>query len=205
MANLIANSDPHLNPLDYDNLSARDMVQVDSLITAGSEYIERYCNRVFASAVITDEVHNGYGFNSMFVRNPPITTLTQIEIISAYSSTGSDTYDTHEATKFLYDEQTGEINWKPGIWFGDTTGGVFPKGFQNVMATYTGGYSSVPEAVQLLCAEFVIEMYDSTLSSDGIDKEKLGDYFYSRSKDYFENVKVFKKKRILDSYRLRKI
>ena len=135
MANLIANSDPHLNPLDYNNLSAADMVQVDALITTGSEYIERYCNRVFASAVITDEVHNGNGFNSIFVRNPPITTLTQIEIISAYSSTGSDTYDTHAATKFLYDEQTGEINWKPGFWFGDTTGGVFPKGFQNIMVT----------------------------------------------------------------------
>ena len=98
MANLIANSDPHLNPLDYNNLSAADMVQVDALITSGSEYIERYCNRVFASAVITDEEHNGNGFNSIFVRNPPITTLTQIEIISAYSSTGSDTYDTHAAT-----------------------------------------------------------------------------------------------------------
>ena len=48
-------------------------------------------------------------------------------------------------------------------------------------------------------------MYDSTLSPDALDKEKLGDYFYAKSSDYFENVKVFKKKKILDSYRLRKI
>ena len=44
--------------MGYSDLDTSEQAQVDSLISASSEYIEKYCNRVFESTPYTEE-HDG--------------------------------------------------------------------------------------------------------------------------------------------------
>ena len=87
MANLISNTSAFLEVLDYNNLTTAEKALVDALITAGSEWIERYCNRIFLAAAYTDEAHDGNGWDSIFVKNPPINSLTDIDLVSQSRST----------------------------------------------------------------------------------------------------------------------
>ena len=47
-------------------------------------------------------------------------------------------------------------------------------------------------------------MFDPTLKTDGLEKEKLGDYFYAKGVNFFEKL-VFSKKKMLDRYKIRKV
>jgi hypothetical protein len=201
MADLIASSSPFLEPLDYDNLSSDEQAFVDALITAGSAWIEKYCNRVFAAADYTDEVLDGNGWDSIFIDNPPINSLTDIDI-TCYNFDGGETTTTYLGTKFLFHAKSGEIKFKPATFISSPT--IFVEGFQNIKITYNGGYAAVPDVIQMLCAEFVMQMFDPSILSDLLERERIGDYSYTRAKEYFDKVS-FSKRQMLNSYKLRKV
>ncbi len=201
MADLIANTSAFLNDLDYSNLPSNEQAQVDALIDVATEYIEKYCNRIFLQATYTDEIQDGTGEKSIFVANPPIQSLTDIDII--VQSESGDTTSTFLATKFDYESKTGEIRFKPDTFL-NTAGGVFSKGFQNIKITYSGGWVAVPQSIQLIAAEFVKERFDPTLVEDTLEREKLGDYFYAKSKDFWKRL-LATNRFILNSYKIRKV
>jgi len=202
MANLILNTSPYLQPLDYSNMSTAEKALVDALITMATEQIERYCRRTFAAADYTDEKHDGNGWRSIFVKNPPLNSLTDVDIVESDFSSDSTT-TTYAATKFDTKAATGEIRFKPGSFLSSGRG-VFSEGFQNIQITYNGGFASVPQGIQLACAEMVIQMFDPSEATDLIEKEKIGDYFYAKAKNAFQKMLLTKKK-ILDSYKIRRI
>ena len=195
MANLITNTSPFLDVLEYNSRSTTEKAVIDALITAGSEWLERYCRRVFTATNYIDEIHDGTGENCIFVANPPINSLTDIDIVGTSSTT------TYLATKFKYESKTGEIQFKRGT---DSDCFYFPEDFQNIKITYNGGFSTIPSNVQLLCADYVIELFDQSLKDELIEKEKLGDYFYAKGINYYDKLS-FSKKKILASYRLRRV
>lgn len=202
MADLITNESVFLEPIDYGNRDASEQAFIDGLIAVASEYIERKCNRVFIATTYIDEIHDGQGWNSIFVSNPPINSLTDIEII--FSSTDTDTTsEVFTADKFKFNIKTGDIRFKPGA-FTSSGGHLFPDGFRNVEITYNGGFAEVPQPIQMLTADFVIQSFDPTESVEGIEKEKIGDYFYAKGKNYIASL-PFLKKQILNNYRVRRV
>lgn len=202
MANLITNSSAFLEPLEYNNRTDAEKAHIDALITAGSEYIERKCNRVFAATDYTDEKHDGQGWPSIFVDNLPLNTLTDIDIIHSRSETSSSS-TTFDADKFELNNNTGEIQFKSDTFLTDG-GGNFPEGFRNVHITYNGGFTTIPFPVQELTADYVIQSFDPMESVELVEKEKIGDYFVAKAKNYFDKM-PFMKKQILASYRIRRI
>ena len=200
--NLIEPGDPLLANLDFNNLNTPEQAQLRALAVAATVWIEKYCNRIFRKTTYTNEAHNGTGELYILVFNPPLITLTQVTIQESNFS-GDSVLTDFAASKFDTKLSTGKIRFKPNSFLASTTG-LFSEGFQNILIDYTGGFDSVPEPVKLVAADFIIEMFDPSEKPQGIEKEKLGNYFYSKGTSYFQNL-TFTTKKILDSYRLLRV
>lgn len=199
MANLITNESAYLAPIEYSDQGTAEQAQIDALIISVSEYIEKYCNRIFLSATYTDELYDGDGWDFLFIKNSPLISLTDIDILDQGITVATVTY---AASNFVLTLPTGEITWKPATFLNE--GGVFPVGKQNIQVTYVGGFAAVPTTIQQVAAEMVIEQFDPTLSVDGIEKEKIGDYFYSKGKDFRQSLTASTLQK-LNQYKIRKV
>lgn len=202
MADLITNTSAFLEPLDYTNRSIAEKAIIDALITSASEIFEKHCNRIFLTDTYTDELQDGNGWDTIHVNNPPLTVLTDIDIVHR-AFDGTNTTTTYTGSKFNIHINSGEIRFKPGDFL-TTSGGLFAQGFQNVQITYVGGFSSVPKPIQRLAAKYVIQSFDPTEDVQGLQKERLGDYFYDRGKDFL-NALLFNDKKELDMYKIRRV
>lgn len=198
MTALLKPTDPLLDPLDYNELDTGPQTQVAALIEAATTWIEKYCNRTFRQTTYTDEAHDGNGELFIYVKNSPIITLTTVTIQES-SFSGSSTSTDFAASKFDTKLATGKIKFKPGSFL-SSGASHFTEGFQNVLIDYVGGFAQVPEPIKLVASQFVIEQFDPSLSPQGIEKEKLGNYFYSRGTTFFNQLLV-RHRQILDSYR----
>lgn len=111
----------------------------DMIVAAASNSFENKCHRIFTQASLT-EYHDGTGTEQKFrVKNPPIAS--------------SPTPELYEDTEYAFGSDTLftlNTEWK----FNPTTGMVkllyapFAEGYQNIKIVYTGGFSSIPDAVQ---------------------------------------------------------
>ncbi len=202
MTNLIEPSDPLLEALDFSDLKVGEQAQLNALSDAATTWIEKYCNRVFRKTVYTDEAHNGNNELWIYVNNPPIISLGTVTIQE--SNFGGDSVSTDFASdKFDTKLSTGKIRFKPNSFLSSTTG-LFSEGFQNVLIDYTGGFTPVPETIKLIASKFIIEMFDPSEDVQGIEKEKLGNYFYSRGTNHQVQA-TFRTTRILEGYRIRRV
>lgn len=202
MANLITDpsTEPLLADLDYDNLSAMEQAKVNALVTAGSQLIEKYCNRVFTAADYTDELVNGTGHNLVFALNPPINSLTSVKVVLV------DEELTFLSSKLKFSPDTGrisldltQVNYQDFLYY-------FPRGYQNVKVTYNGGFSEIPEPIKLVLADFVVNAYYALGDEGDIISEKLGQYFYKSDNTNKEKsaVNISKYDTYLQFYRIRK-
>lgn len=152
-------------------LASIDGTFLTNLLTAASNSIEGYCDRVFLSTEY-DEVRDGDGLYNIFVKNLPLTTLSSIDIVdSAGTSTNyADTY-------FDYNGNTGKIRYAPGQ---DAV--QFQDGFQNITIHYIGGYSTIPMDVQQACILTAYNLLRRTYSEEtpGMQSETLDMYSYQR-------------------------
>jgi len=168
------------------------------LIEVASQLIEKRCNRVFAAANYTEEKHNGSGDNSIFVFNPPINSLTALSIVT----TENIVVDVDDLE---YNSVTGEIRWQRYNRTGTVGLTVWPEGFQNILITYNGGFSSIPKPIELLCAEMVLNTFDTSGQfGGGFDSEKLGQYQYKTSVDTM-NASLLAHKNIINLYKISQI
>lgn len=200
---LLDSSSAFLEPLDYDNKTAAEKAYIDALILVGQTYLEDYCQRKFEAADYTDEVHNGSGDNALYVFNPPINTLTNIKIVDSFATSDSDSdlLTTRDDAEFLWDSRSGVIQFKPECLT------AFPEGFQNIRVTYNGGFAAASEEIRVMSylnAQFVIETFDPSEKVDITDRERLGDYFWAKTKDFAARF-VSSNKRLLSMYKLWKI
>ena len=58
------------------------------------------------------------------------------------------------------------------------TGGLFPRGRQNIYIEYNAGYDPIPGTPQRICADLVADAYYAHQSAPNKKKEQLGDYMY---------------------------
>lgn len=188
---LITDTSDYLLPYNY---AASDAPALNALIEAVSTLIQKYCNRNFLSATYT-ELLDGTGTNQIFVKNPPIITLTSITFLAA-------TNVTPVVTDFVY-KPTGEIRWNTYNLTSSDIVGYFPEGYQNIQIVYTGGFATVPTPIQLACAQIVGDLFSPDGNLEAIEFLKLGQYSASYN-DKIEKT-VFGKRKILELYKLRYI
>lgn len=99
------------------------------LITAVSQYVKTRCGRNNLNLVASvTEVLNGSGSDKQFVSEYPVKAITSIAVGGIAQSASIDGV------------QAGYITDGYGIIL---LGSVFPRGRQNIRATYTAGYDSV--------------------------------------------------------------
>ncbi len=137
-----------------------------ALIAAATELIERYCGREFSYETVTDEMYSGDGTQELLLRRFPVASLTTITIVD---SAGNET-DYASATYFRVDLDSGIVQWRPDQYC------TFPVGFENIKATYVGGYQRVPADLQSACVQIVEALVGIESSDARLTQEKLGDY-----------------------------
>lgn len=101
----------------------------------GYEYIEG------TTATVTDEAHDGNGTDLLVVKKPPIVSVASLSI--GGSGVSSNRYK-------VYDQYVRMVST-----LDDTIPSYFPIGVQNVLITYTSGFTAVPADVKLAVANAI--------------------------------------------------
>jgi len=142
---------------DYDDL----LTTISNSVT---EYFEGYCHRSFSAVStyiqwwsIADEVTD-----TVRCEYVPIVSFIQL----------SDDGDKVDADNYYVDYASGLVRLKDGTFF--------TKGVAMVCASYTHGYSSVPDDIKL-AAKMAVASIFYRRKSHGIVSARLGDFAYKVS------------------------
>jgi hypothetical protein len=130
---------------------------IEMTINAVSDFIEEYCNRIFAAAAYT-EYHNGRGLDYIPVRNPPINSVTSIH----------DDPDRDYTAAYLVDSDDYVID--ASEMFIQADGITFSKGWKNIKIVYNGGYAAIPENLKYCAVAMAVLWYKQA------DRDQLGIY-----------------------------
>lgn len=106
------------------------------------------------TATVTDEVHNGDGTPFLYVKYPPIVSVTSVEV-------GSTTPTALTSTSYkVFDDHIELIN-SPTSPLSMSMSGVratFPEGVGNILVTYVSGLATVPGIVELTATQMIAEI-----------------------------------------------
>jgi hypothetical protein len=153
------------------------------LINAATDRIERICNRKFANRAYVDRIDVSQ--NEM-IQTPqwPITDFTSIQLI--IGSGPDESLTTVETDCYRRDDATGRIQLLAGFWcllqptYNFPTYNwptfVFARGFRSVQLTYSAGYATIPDALDMCCREVVAMAYGARRLNFNVKSERLGDY-----------------------------
>jgi len=149
------------------------------LIQSCQDYVENSCNRKFEQATYTDEEHNG-GTNEIQARNYPIENLTKVEDVDG---------TTYEAEDYTVNKRNGCILLKSG---------TFLDGFSTIKISYTGGYSTIPNDLQLLVWKLVGLMFEQRKSQGkGTERVNSSEIIWDKVITDTDRATLRKYKRIL--------
>jgi len=129
---------------------------LDSLATAVSAFMESYCNRIFDEATYTQEIYSG-GKNIIFLKHYPVIIFTKLEYKSGSNSNPTwteyteDDYDLVDNRKLIKNSN-------------------FVSGINNIRATYSAGYATLPYEIEQLAIELIARKYNQR-KSDGMNNE----------------------------------
>ena len=138
------------------------------------------------------ETRSGDGSDVIIVKNPPINSISKIVFKSStdVEVTGAD---------FLYDPEVGEIRWKLYNIIDPDYVGYFPTGFRNLEIHYNGGFTTVPETIQQVCAQIVIQLFNREDADFQLIQDKLGNRYIK-----FDQERIlFTHRRFLSLYKIR--
>ena len=145
--------------VDADILRDEWSDQVESLI---ADY-EGFAT-IGSTTIITEEAHDGNGSNRIFVKKPPIVSVTSVQIGSISPTTLSSTaYKVYDQYIQLVNSNTTSL-----AEAFDSTRNVFPHGTQNVLITYVSGLATVPPRIEL-CAAVMIGEFAKVYRKGGSD------------------------------------
>lgn len=140
---------------------------IGTLVTSCSVWIENYCGGIRFKNSLSDitEYHSGdpygEGNTSIFLSNIPIVSITSIA--SASGSLSSPTWTNYSAaTDYVVNTDTGEVKFL-----------ALPVGVKNIKVVYQGGYTNIPEDLQLACLELVARVFNKR-KSYGASNESVG-------------------------------
>ena len=114
------------------------------IISGASEWIRQETSRDFEAGNMT-EVRSGTGGRIMFVKRPPI-----ISVSSVYVNGNSISVKSSNVANYLNSEGYSFTGDHISLF-----GFIFTRGLDNVQLTYMGGYNSVPYDIEQACIETV--------------------------------------------------
>ena len=139
-----------------ETVAAIARVGVDILRDEWSDQVENLIadhegfSTIGSTTTITEEAHDGNGSNRIWVKRPPIVSVTSVQIGSISPTTLSSTaYKVYDQYVQLVNSSTTNI---------DSTRNAFPVGTQNVLITYVSGLAVVPSRIELCAAVMIGEI-----------------------------------------------
>lgn len=164
-----------------------------NLINRATDIIEKYCDgRRFASTDYTNEEYDGDGSHFLTLKNFPVSALTSVQRMTGDFTTPS--WDTLDSSMYKYLDEEGQIYY---------TGG-FSSGIRNYRASYTAGYTTIPNDLAQACITLVSYLKNQT-KSVGMKSETLGEYSYTKDDDITASIKNLGLDEILEAYRTPKV
>ena len=165
--------------LGYANrypLQIVDDYWLGQLMDYSTDWIQRWCHRVFASATYTSQVYNGDGSATLVLPQYPVTTFTSIyELVdSTWTAIDSDGYRVDLTNGIVY----RVFQWAADPW-AEETYGEWTEGRQNLRATYTAGYATIPSELQRLALDIAADVYYQAGRNPRARSDKLGSYAQS--------------------------
>lgn len=126
-------------------------------INDATERIEGYCQRRFKSTTYTDEVYDGTGYDSLLLRNYPVTAFTSLS--ARDTSLNDNDFNSVDANQYF-------INSNDGIVEAIST---FYGHYDRWKVTYTAGYTTIPSDLAEACATLAAELVSRSpgYGSDG--------------------------------------
>ena len=107
-----------------------------------------------STTTITEEAHDGNGSNRIWVKRPPIVSVTSVQLGSISPTTlSSSAYKVYDQYIQLVNSNTTSL-----AEAFDSTRNVFPPGTQNVLITYVSGLATVPARIELCAAVMIGEI-----------------------------------------------
>ncbi|TXH41835.1 MAG: hypothetical protein E6Q97_36730 [Desulfurellales bacterium] len=123
-----------------------DDARIGSLITACSKAITQYLSRNLLAQEYTAERYDGNDSDILMLKAFPVVSVSLVTINGVTQSASSD--------------GLLQAGYYPADTYIFLVGGArFPRGRNNVIVTYTAGYSTVPEDVVEACIEMVGDRY----------------------------------------------
>jgi len=197
MGSIIQNTSPFLNDLRYNDQDIEDKAKIDALIIASEEFFTSWCNRTSIPANNFSEIHDGDNTHQLMINEPPINSLTSISIVQSLTTI-------LDASEFQFKALSGIIQFNLTGAVDHTQFTCFPRGFQNIIVNYNGGFTVIPEPIKLIVAEMVIEFFDRDLAAQQIESEQLGQYIADKGIDHFQTV-LFRRSKIASAYKVKKL
>ena len=122
-------------------------------------------NTIGTTETVTAEAHNGDGTSLLYVKYPPISSVTTLSIGTVSpSAVSSSSYKVFSDHIELLNSPTTELSMAMS-----NQSFFFPVGVQNITITYVSGLATVPAIVQFTAAEMIAEIskYSQRGGADG--------------------------------------
>jgi len=169
--------------------SSRDSL-LEMLIGIATDYIEGETGRTFASTEYTNEEYDGTGMNQISLRNYPVISFSKLEVNNTANNT--DSWSEISDTDYWVDNQSGIITKTSAFLEFDTRSDsdeslsdtIFHRGKNRYRATFTAGYSVIPNDIKFACMSMTGNLLFSS-NGKGIKSETLGDHSVS-----YDSLKV---------------
>lgn len=146
------------------NQTQTDDNLLQRMITALSESINRTTCRTIKAANHT-EIHSGTGSQVLFVRNPPIISITSL-YVNGNAIGAKSTDPTQYLNSNGYSFSEGHVS---------IFGYSFDRGLDNIQITYRGGYNAAPSDLEQACIEAVAWGYKELDRLGFISKSLAGE------------------------------
>jgi len=143
---------------------------IASLISACSTQIQNWIGYQIATAAYI-RIFNGIGGRTILLPDRPVNTVTSVTVdgISIPQAIVPTTPGFLNDNKFCYMTRGGR--WSNGQFSCDQ----FTRGVQNVVISYTAGYSTVPTDIQQACLFWIAQNYSLIGENPSVKRYRAGD------------------------------
>lgn len=123
------------------------------IIPAVQDTLEDYCGRAFDEATYSDRKYDGNGEQSIWLDNAPVTAVSAVKVVASDGTTTTLSADSYRFTDKgeLHRLSSNEALWGQPVSFLRASVPVWENfAPDNILVSYTGGYSTMPTSLQLL-------------------------------------------------------
>jgi hypothetical protein len=159
--NALTDLDSVKSYLKIDPAITSDDDRLTGLINGCSTAIENYCRRTFATTTYTDEEYDGNQTQLLNLLHYPVQSVSSVSLNDVVL----------DPSQYKFKKRTGVLS-RVGPYPNTFTGlsinrfqTVWNRGFSNILVTYTAGYDTIPDDLNLACQMYVAAVYRADIAS----------------------------------------